>query len=118
MMTPEEHAALDRHAADAIVRLGPLSAFREMIAENDALIRGPQLDNGRLITVSRTAAYSALMANWAAERHRMLGYDKPFAVVALGGTGRQEVTPYSDTDFAFLFYDAIEGNSFLLELER
>jgi len=118
MVTPEEHAALDRRAADAIARLGPLPAFRELIAENDALIRGPQLDNGRLITVARTAIYSGLMADWAAERHRMLGYDKPFAVVALGGTGRQEVTPYSDTDFAFLFDDAVEGNSYLLELQR
>jgi hypothetical protein len=37
---------------------------------------------------------------------------------ALGGTGREEVTPCTDLDFAFLFDDALEGNAFLLELQR
>ena len=97
---------------------GPLEAYRRLIAENDALIRGAELDNGRAIATARTAIYTALVGAWAEEQRRVLGYEKSFAVVALGGTGRAEITPYSDLDFAFLFDEALEGNQFLLELQR
>jgi hypothetical protein len=103
---------------DTIAKLGPLQAFRQLIAENDALIRGSSLDNGRLIAAARTAIYTGLVRAWAAEQQQTFGYDKPFAVVALGGTGRAEMTPHSDNDFAFLFADALEANPFLLELQR
>ncbi len=95
-----------------------MAEFRRRIAANDRLIRGPELDNGRAIASARTAIYTDLVARWAAEQQASFGYDRPFAVVALGGTGREEVTPYSDLDFAFLFDDAIEGNPFLLSLQR
>lgn len=97
---------------------GPLAAFRQLIAENNALIRQSELDNGRRIATARTAIYTALARDWAEEQQRAFGYDKPFAVVALGGTGRAEMAPWSDNDFAFLFDDAVEGNPFLLELQR
>ena len=58
------------------------------------------------------------MRAWATAQQEAFGYDKPFAVVALGGTGRAEMTPCSDNDFAFLFEDALEGNPFLLDLQR
>lgn len=103
---------------ETIRRDGPLAAFRRLIAENDALIRQSELDNGRRIAAARTAIYTALVRDWAEEQQRAFGYDKPFAVVALGGTGRAEMAPWSDNDFAFLFDDAIEGNPFLLELQR
>ncbi|MCL4179869.1 MAG: hypothetical protein KJ072_19250 [Verrucomicrobia bacterium] len=112
-MSPEE-ARVD----DTIAKLGPLPAFRQLTAENDALIRGPTLDNGRAIAAARSAIYTGLVRDWAAEQQRTFGYDKPFAVVALGGTGRAEMTPHSDNDFAFLFADALEANPFLLELQR
>ncbi|MCZ7638359.1 MAG: DUF294 nucleotidyltransferase-like domain-containing protein [Verrucomicrobia bacterium] len=75
------------------------------------------LDNGRLLATARTAIYTELVADWAAEQHRAFGYDRPFAVVALGGTGRAEMAPCSDNDFAFLFEEALEGNAFLLALQ-
>ena len=102
----------------AIRQAGPLAAFQRLIAENDALIRSPSLGNGRAIASARTAIYTGLVADWAAEQQHVFGYDKPFAVVALGGTGRAEMSPCSDNDFAFLFDDALEGNPFLLELQR
>src|SRR5262245_19820583 len=101
-----------------ILKSGPRPAFERLIARNDALIRGPDLDNGRALAVARTAIYTGLMRFWGEEQQRALRYDKPFAVVALGGTGRGEMAPYSDNDFAFLFEDALEGNAFLLELQR
>jgi hypothetical protein len=58
------------------------------------------------------------MADWIEQQHAASGYDHPFAVVALGGTGREEMTPCSDTDFAFLFDDEIDGNPFLIDLQR
>ncbi len=97
---------------------GPLEAHRRLIAENDARIRSADLGNGRAIANARTAIFTALVGQWAEAQQGALGYAKPFAVVALGGTGRGEVTPCSDLDFAFLFDDAIEGNAFLLELQR
>ena len=97
---------------------GPRVAFRLLIAENDRLIGGPELDNGRQLVRARAAIYTTLIGHWAATQHQRLGYDKPFAVVALGGTGRAEITPCSDLDVAFLFDDALEGNQFLLELQR
>ncbi len=103
---------------ETIRRAGPPATFRELIAENDAWIRGSALDNGRRLATARTAIYTALVRDWAEEQQRAFGYHKPFAVVALGGTGRAEMAPYSDNDFAFLFDDAIEGNPFLLELQR
>lgn len=103
---------------DAIRQEGPLAALGRLLAANDALIRGPVLDNGRAIATARTAIYTGLVAHWAAAESQAFGYDRPFAVAALGGTGRGEVTPCSDLDFAFLFDDVIEGNRFLVELQR
>ncbi len=108
----------EAHVRSEIQRSGPLAAFRQLIAENDALIRGAGLDNGREITSARTAIHTALVADWAAEQQQASGYAKPFAIVALGGTGRGEMTPCSDNDFAFLFDEALDGNAFLLELQR
>jgi hypothetical protein len=102
----------------AISRLGPPAAFRELIAANDALSRAPDLDNGRQIAAARTLIHTELVRDWVEEQQRRFGYDRPFARVARGGTGRGEMAPFSDTDFAFLFDDALEGNSFLLELQR
>ncbi len=97
---------------------GPLAAYRHLIEANDAWIKSPELDNGRAIVRARSAIYTALIGQWAEEQQRRSGYDKPFAVVAIGGTGRAEVTPCSDLDIAFLFDDTLEGNPFLLELQR
>ena len=101
-----------------IGKAGPLAAFRQLIAENDTLIRSPELDNGPEIVSARSAIYTGVVREWAVAQQQAFGYDKPFAVVALGGTGRAEMTPCSDNDFAFLFEDALEGNHFLLELQR
>ena len=103
---------------EVVRQFGPLAAFRRLMDENDALIRSADLDHGRAIVRSRTAIYTTLIGHWAAEQQRLSGYDKPFAVVALGGTGRGEVTPCSDLDVAFLFDDALEGNLFLLDIQR
>ncbi len=108
----------EARAQNEIRQAGPLVAFQRLIAENDALIRSAELGNGRAIAVARTAIYTGLVGEWAAEQRRVQSYDKPFAVVALGGTGRAEMSPCSDNDFAFLFDDAVEGNSFLYELQR
>lgn len=97
---------------------GPRAAYTRLIAENDARLRGPELHNGRTTAAARTAIHTALVHDWAEEQQRAFGYEKPFAVVALGGTGRAEMSPCSDNDFAFLFDDALEGNPFLLELQR
>ncbi len=94
-------------------QVGPLQAYRQMIAENNAQILTPKLDHGESITAARTAIYTTLVAGWAEAQQRTLGYDRPFAVVALGGTGRGEVTPCSDLDLAFLFEDDVVENSFL-----
>src|SRR5262245_31803491 len=108
----------ENRAEEAGRHCGPLEADGQLIAENIALIQGSDLNNGRAITTMRTAIHTALAGQWAEEQQRTLGYDKPFAMVALGGTGRGEVTPFSDLDFAFLFDDALEGNALLLELQR
>ncbi|HEV7402456.1 MAG TPA: DUF294 nucleotidyltransferase-like domain-containing protein [Chthoniobacteraceae bacterium] len=103
---------------ETIRRVGPREAFRQCIAANDALIRAPELNNGREIALARSAIYTALMKDWAEEQRALSGYDRPFAIMALGSTGRGEMTPCSDADFVCLFDDAIEGNKFLLELRR
>lgn len=103
---------------EAIRDAGPFAAFQQLIAENDALILRAELGNGRLIASARTAIHTGLVHDWAAEQRRVFGYDKPFAVVALGGTGRAEMSPCSDNDFAFLFEDALEGNPFLIQLQH
>jgi hypothetical protein len=108
----------DNRVLDAVRQFGPLETYRRLIAENNALIQGPDLNSGRAIVTMRTAIHTAMAGQWAEEQQRTLGYDKPFALVALGGTGRAEVVPCSDLDFAFLFDDAIEGNALLLELQR
>ena len=108
----------ENRVLEAVRQCGSLEAYRRLIAENDALIRGSDLKNGRAITKMRTAIHMVLAGQWAEEQQRMLSYNKPFALVALGGTGREEVTPCSDLDFAFLFDSALEGNALLLELQR
>ncbi|MEY4178297.1 MAG: hypothetical protein RLY70_1871 [Planctomycetota bacterium] len=112
-------SAMYEYAVRQVVReLGPLAAYQQLIAANDALIRSPELDNGREITARRTAIHTGLAADWAASQRERFRYERPFALVALGGTGRAEMTPCSDTDFALLFDEAIEGNSFLQALHE
>lgn len=103
---------------EAIERLGPRVAFDTLIAANEARILSASLDDGREIAAERTAIHTAQVAHWAAAQQKDFAYDRPFAVVALGGTGRREMAPCSDLDFAFLFDDGIEGNRFLLHLQR
>lgn len=95
----------------AIGRHGPLNAFHQLIAENDAMIARPSLDNGRRIVEERTAIFTGMVLHWAEEMHNDIDDDKPFAVVATGGTGRGEITPFSDTDFALIFEHKVEGNT-------
>ncbi len=112
---------LNPHEARALTSLheiGPLATYRRLIAENDALIRSVELDLGQQIVEARTAVHSVIAADWAERQRVALGYARPFALVALGGTGRDEVTPCSDLDFALLVDDEVEGNKFLLELQR
>ena len=98
--------------------VGPATAFEQLIDENNRKILSPILDNGRELCAERTAIYTALAARWAEEQRKACGYERPFALVALGGTGRGEMTPCSDNDFAFLFEEALEGNEFLKHLQR
>jgi len=107
------HAAI----SEAIRECGPREAYARLVKANDALILSPDLDIGRRIVTERTAIHAALVAHWAEAEHREFGYDRPFAVAALGGTGRWEMTPCSDTDLALLFDDAIEGNAFRIRLQ-
>ncbi|MGE3313413.1 MAG: DUF294 nucleotidyltransferase-like domain-containing protein, partial [Limisphaerales bacterium] len=97
---------------------GPGATYHRLIAENNALIQSANLDIGRQLVTARSAIHTEIVRHWASEQVALHNYDRPFAVVALGGTGRAEVTPCSDLDFAFLFDDALEGNPFLLELQR
>ena len=64
-----------------IGKVGPLAAFRKLIAENDGLIRGPQLDNGQAIVAARSAIYTEVVREWAAAQQKAFGYDKPFGRV-------------------------------------
>lgn len=110
------------HAREVIRAVGPLEAYRQLIADNDAMIRMPVLDNGRAVTQARTAAYLVIIAEWARRQQQVLGYDRPFAVVAAGGTGRGEVTPCSDLDVVVLFEGRVKGeiqhDAFFKELKR
>ncbi|HRJ10897.1 MAG TPA: hypothetical protein PK490_02395 [Prosthecobacter sp.] len=96
----------------------PLARHRRLIAENDALILGPSLDNGREITARRTAIHLDAIAAWAAREWAERGCGRPFAVAAIGGTGRHEMTPCSDLDVAFLCDEAPDQSVFLCEMHR
>lgn len=110
-------ANLEEEIVRELEDISPVEVFTRRIAANNRRVLGPELENGRDIAEERTAIYCALMAHWAAREHRAWGYDRPFAVVALGGTGRGEMTPCSDTDFALLFDDSLEENPFLRHLQ-
>ncbi|MBL9151874.1 MAG: hypothetical protein JNK37_05300 [Verrucomicrobiales bacterium] len=120
MKTPPSSDSAD--ASPGGVRLTPKAErLRQCLAANDARIRSTDLDIGEAIVRERTAIYTAAIADWAAEQQAAFGYDRPFAVAALGGTGRQEVTPCSDRDIAILFEDDVESPGtlpFVRELKR
>lgn len=100
----------------AIVEFGTREGYRRLIAMNDALIRSPKLDNGRDIVAHRTAIHTGMAAHWVDAQRAAFNYQRPFALVALGGTGRGEMAPCSDTDFALLFEEQTKDNGFLTHL--
>lgn len=106
----------DSEIARAVRQLGPQSAYRYLIEVNNQRIRSSLLDNGREITAQRTAIHTGLAAHWVEFQRKEFGYERPFALVALGGTGRGEMTPCSDTDFAILFEEETKDNAFLTAL--
>lgn len=107
----------EQRVLDLADDIGPAKAFALLIEENNRRFQSSVLDNGREITAERTLIHTTLVARWAERERTAFKYEKPFAVVALGGTGRGEMTPCSDTDFAFLFEDALEDNAFLKHLQ-
>lgn len=92
--------------------------LRRALAANDAAVRGGALDAGRIIAAERTAIYDRVVGAWAARLGRQTGHDGSFAVVALGGTGRQEVCPCSDLDYAVLLAGEIDNHPLLAEIQR
>lgn len=101
-----------------IHQLGPLGAFHKLIEENNQAIARPSLDNGRRVVEERTAVFTGMVTHWAQTKNREVGGDNKFAVVATGGTGRGEITPRSDTDFAILLEQRIQDNALAELLQR
>jgi hypothetical protein len=93
-----------------------------LLSQNDALIRSPDLSNGFQIVRQRARVYLDRIAGWAEGQRFRFGYDKPFAVGAVGGTGRLEMTPNSDLDIVLLFPGKVRrdlaNNAFYRELRR
>ena len=89
-----------------------------MLAENDSAVRRGPLDAGREIAAARTAAYDRVVEEWASLLGKETGHEGTFAVVALGGTGRQEVCPCSDLDYGILLAGEIEDHPLLTEIQR
>jgi hypothetical protein len=103
----------------ALVReAGPREAHRRLIAENNAAILSDDLDRGREMVAARTAIYSAIASDWVQRQQAEFGYTRPFALAAVGGTGREEVCPCSDHDFVLLFDDDLKKNEFWTGLRR
>jgi hypothetical protein len=120
MKTPPSSLSGDA-SPDAVADSPEAAGLRQRLAANDARIRSVDLDIGEAIVRERTAIFTAAIAEWASEQQVALGFNRPFAVVALGGTGRQEVTPCSDLDIAYLFEGDIEAPEtlpFVAELQR
>ena len=96
-----------------------ISEIEKRLAKNNARILEPNLDNGRELSAERTRIYLDVLEKWGADC--AADFPRPFAVAAIGGTGRFELTPCSDLDIVFLFEDPVESDpthSFVKSLQE
>ncbi len=109
---------LENHTSGAVKRETDPHWLRSALAKNDAAVRRGALDAGLMIAAGRTAIYDRAVGEWAGLLEKQTGHEGSFAVVALGGTGRREVCPCSDLDYAILVAGEVENHPLLAEIQR
>jgi len=96
----------------AILTQPPKDVLKYFLSLNDSIIKEDRFDNCRDAVNERTAVYDSILSNWFKSVVEKADYKNPISCIAHGGYGREEITPFSDIDVAFLSEDKIVSGKF------